>query len=186
MQTIDENIWKRIQKEDEKAFEILFYTFYSSLCFYANQIIHNHELSEELVQDVFLKIWQSHHKIEIKSSIRAYLYQAVHNQAINTLKQQSANKLKVNQLTGDAIWKFIEDTYFIDEYLLEKLEASETEELINKIISQLPEQCREIFILSRFEGKTNQEISEIFQITENSVRTQLYRALTKIKEALEK
>jgi RNA polymerase sigma-70 factor, ECF subfamily len=184
--SLNQNIWDRIKEGDEKAFELLFNNIYPGLCYYAYRLIPNRELSEELVQDVLLKIWQNRNQLILRGTIQSYLYQSVHNQSINAIKQHATHKFRVHQLTGEATWKFIEDTYSIDDFLIEHMEAEETEGLINQTISTLPSQCREIFQLSRFEGKSTDEIASQFGITENSVRTQLYRALRKIKEALEK
>jgi RNA polymerase sigma-70 factor, ECF subfamily len=180
------DIWQKIQEGDEKSFEILYHKYYSSLCFYANQFVQNTEIVKELVQDTFLKIWQNRSQLTIRGSVQSYLYQTIHNQSINELKHLSRNKCKVHHLVDESYWKFIEDTYAIDEFLIEKLEAHETEGLINEVIARLPAQCRDIFILSRFAKKTSKEIAELLGLSENSVRTQIYRALAKIKDALEK
>ena len=180
------NTWGKIQDGDEKSFENLYHTYYPSLCFYANQLVQDAELAEELVQDVFLKIWQNRSQIIIRGSFQSYLYQSVHNQSINSLKHLSTNKCKAFKLFGEAYWKFIEETYSIDVFLIENLEARETENLIHQAISGLPAQCREIFIMSRIAKKSSKEIAELLNLSENSVRTQIYRALAKIKETLER
>lgn len=180
------HIWQKIQEGDEKSFESLYHMYYASLCFYASQLIQNTETAKELVQDVFLKIWQNRSQLTIRGTIQSYLYQSVHNQSINTLKHISTNKFKVHQHYGEAYWKFIEETYAIDEFLIERLETQETENLINQVITRLPAQCREIFIMSRFANKSSKEIAALLNLSENSVRTQIYRALAKIKETLEK
>jgi RNA polymerase sigma-70 factor, ECF subfamily len=186
LEHLNEDIWVSIQEGDEKAFESIFHKFYAGLCSYSYHIIQSNELSEEVVQDFFLKIWMNRKEITINGSIQAYLYKSIHNLSINKSKQQSIKKFKMNKLTDETVWRFIENTYTVDDFVIEKLEAQETEETINKIISELPAQCREIFMLSRFEGKSNDEIAGIFKISINSVRTQLYRALSRIKDALEK
>jgi RNA polymerase sigma-70 factor, ECF subfamily len=181
---LSDNIWEHIREGDEKAFRIIFERFYSELCGYASHILHNNQISEELVQDIFIKIWNNRHKIEIKNSPRAYLYQSVHNQAINHAKQLMTEKFRRFQLMDESRWKFIENNYFIDDYLIEKLEAKDTQIKIEHAIAELPPQCKEVFKLNRFEEKSVTEIAHQLNVSENTVRTQLFRALSKIKKAI--
>jgi RNA polymerase sigma-70 factor, ECF subfamily len=178
--------WQKIKSGDEKAFEILFKEVCNSLNYYALQITNDIFLAQEIVQDVFLKLWQNRETIAIRGSLKAYLYQAIHNQAINTKIQGSTKKNAVTKLGTDFFWDFIGETRHMDAFLLENLEANETADLIDKIVKELPEQCQNVFSLSRYENKTNKEIASILNITENTVRTHIYRALEKIEEALEK
>jgi RNA polymerase sigma-70 factor (ECF subfamily) len=182
---LQENIWNRVQEGDHKAFEIIYHRFYKPMCFYANQIIKNHDLSEELVNDLFLKIWTNRKNISIKGPVNKYLFQAIHNLSLNLVKSLSTNKANVSQKISSEHWKFIEETYIINDFLLENIVVKETDRKINHAIASLPDQCREIFILSRFEGKTNQEISKLLNLTETTIRVQIFRALAKIREALE-
>lgn len=185
MSNISENIWKQIQDDDEKAFKALFEKYYNCLCFYASQIVHNDQLSEELVQDVFVKLWNNRTRIIITGSLQSYLYQSVHNQAINSLKHLMTEKLRNFLLVDEAKWKFIENNYAIDDFLMEKIEAQDTAQKIEKAIEELPDQCREIFKHSRFEDKSVTDLARQFKVTENTIRTHLFRALAKIKKTLQ-
>jgi RNA polymerase sigma-70 factor (ECF subfamily) len=179
--------WQKVQeKGDENALEWIFKNTYPSLCFYAFQIVGDRFLSEEIVQDVFTNLWQNRNKIAIKGSFKAYLYQSVRNLAINVLIQNSTLKKSVNNLVSIEFWQEIQNNLKFEAFLIEKLEAEETQLVIDKAISELPEQCREIFKLSRNEFKSNDEIADYLGISVNTVRTQIFRALEKIKEALEK
>lgn len=181
---LNDNIWNHIRDGNEKAFRFFFERYYSELCGYASHILHNNQLSEELVQDIFIKLWNNRQKIEIKSSPRAYLYQSVHNHAINYAKQQMTEKYKRFQLMDETRWKFIENNYFIDDYLIEKLEAQDTQIKIEQAIAELPPQCKEVFKLNRFEEKSVPEIAHQLNVSENTVRTHIFRALSRIKKAI--
>lgn len=185
MSELPENIWRLVQEGDKKSFEIIYHRLYKPLCLFALQIIKNRELSEELVNDLFLKIWTNREITIINGSVKSYLFQAVHNLSLNLVKHMATNKAHIFQRVSEANWKFIEETYIINHFLLENILAEETENKIRHVVDNLPDQCREIFILSRFQCKTNKEISKQFNLSENTVRVQIFRALCKIKEALE-
>jgi RNA polymerase sigma-70 factor, ECF subfamily len=178
--------WQKTKNGDEKAFESLFKEINSSLCYYALQITNDQFIAQEIVQDVFLKLWQNRQDIIITGSVKAYLYVFTHNLAINSLIRNNTRKNSVSKLISNDLWNNIETTLEMNPFLLEKLEAEDTNMLIEKTISELPQQCREIFTLSRFDNKTNKEIATLFKITESTVRSHIFKALEKIEEALEK
>jgi RNA polymerase sigma-70 factor (ECF subfamily) len=82
-------------------------------------------------------------------------------------------------------WAKISETYGFDDFVVERLEAKETEEQIRRVAERLPAKCREIFIMSRFENMSNEEIASAMNLSEHTVKTQLYRALQKIREAMD-
>lgn len=186
MTELQDNIWNLVQEGDEKSFKLIFHRFYKPLCFYSYSLTKNKELSEELVNDLFLKLWTNRNYTFIKGSIKNYLFQATHNLSLNVIKSLLTNKSSLNQTISESYWKFIEETYIINDFLLENIVAEETKSKIERIVAGLPEQCREVFTLSRLQNKSNQEISKYLNITEETVRVQIFRALSKIKEQLEK
>ena len=176
--------WHRIREGDEKAFEELFREINLPLCRYAYSLTEDRFTAEEVVQDVFLKIWMSRGRLLIKGSFKSYLFQSVHNRAVNLLVSQKTKKTSVNRLISGESWLYIMDYLDIDEFIIEKLEAKETEVRINQVVEKLPEKCREIFRMSRYEGKTNKQIARHYGISEHTIKTQIYRALERIKKAL--
>ncbi|HEY4785464.1 MAG TPA: RNA polymerase sigma-70 factor [Bacteroidales bacterium] len=178
--------WQKTREGDEKAFEILFKEINNSLCYYAFQITNDRFIAQEIVQDVFLKIWQNRRKIIINGSFKAYLYLMTHNLAINTLLKINTRKNSVSRLVSNDLWENFKDTLAINPYLLEQLEAEETDKTIEKAIDGLPQQCKDVFSLSRFENKSYKEISSLLNITESTVRSHIFKALEKIEEVLKK
>lgn len=178
--------WQKIKNGDERAFEALFKEMNGPLCYYALQITNDQFIAQEIVQDVFLKVWQNRNEIVIRGSLKAYLYITTHNIAINTLIKNNTRKNSVSKLISNDLWKDIESTLEMNPFLLEKLEADEINETIEKAINDLPHQCREVFLLSRFQNRTNKEIAAILNIAEGTVKSQIFRALEKLEEALEK
>jgi RNA polymerase sigma-70 factor (ECF subfamily) len=179
-----ESILARIREGDESAFEMLFKSMSSPLYYFALRLVHDEEKAEEIVHDVFLKIWNDRKKVDIKIALKSYLYKSVHNAAINWLVHCKTKKLNSVLLLDDEAWERIIRTSKCDSFLIEAIEAVETENIIIKSVEELPQQCREVFKMSRFELKSVKEISEILGITPTTVKTQLYRALARLAVSL--
>jgi RNA polymerase sigma-19 factor, ECF subfamily len=178
--------WDKIRNGDERALETVYKTIFRSLVYYASEITTQSQLAEEVVQDVFLKIWQNRSQLKIQESFKSYIFRTVHNHALNVVRQQNTKKESINQICSETSWQFISDTYDINDDLIEKIFSHDTEILIEKIIRELPEQCRKVFIMSRIESLTNEEIAGKLDLSNNTVKTHIYRALQKISVALKK
>ena len=174
--------WPGIQDGDEKSLEGLFREIHGSLFYYSYYYTEDQFIAEEIVQDVFIKIWQDRNKINLKGSLSAYLYKAVRNHAINFLIHKKTKKYAVHQLTAEENWTSMQEVLDIDDFIIEHIEAKETEARLRAIIDDLPEQCKKIFLLSRFEGKSNNEIAALLKISVNTVKAQIYRALEIIRK----
>ncbi len=183
MAGIEKELIKSIKKGNHKSFELVFKTYYTRLCTYAFDYTRQLETAEDIVKDFFLNFWNNREKLEIKTSLSGYLFRSIHNQCLNYLEREKKRKkeipsdnlhlieLKLKQpLTGD--------------YPIGNLLANEMESQIMEVIEKLPAQCREIFKMSRFEELPHKKIAEKLNISENTVKTQIYRALKKIKEAI--
>lgn len=179
-------LWNAVQLGDEKAFDFLVKDQYSGLCNFANRILSNLPDAEEVVQDAFVKLWQNKDLITLKSSLKSYLYQTVHNLAINKLEHFKTNKFQPNKTVSQEQWQQLHNSYIVDDTIVQLLEASETEELIRKAINKLPEKCREVFCLSRYEQLSYEEISDKLQLSQNTIRVQIFRALEFIETFLRK
>lgn len=179
-----DSCWQRIKKGEEKALKELLLNVGPSLINFAFKVTNDAHLAEESVHDVFLRIWHNRETIDIKWSVKTYLYQAVHNQSINEVNKFKANKYSISKPITTEAWQIVEENYEVNSFLIEKIEAEDTERDINQIIMELPSQCREIFNLSRFEHKSNDEIATLMNISVSTVKTQIFRALEKIREGL--
>ncbi len=168
----DFEILSGIQQSDEKSFDLLFDIYYEKLCNYSASIIHDFDVAEDIIQDLFAKLWVDRKHIKIKSSFKSYLFRSAYNACLDYLKHLKVRgnyqSLNTNQSSS-----FNDSLEYVE--LLEKLETG---------INQLPEQCRAIFKLSRFENLKYKEIAKKLNISENTVDTQIRRALKKLKEGL--
>lgn len=183
MTTLEKELIASLKKGNQKSFEVVFKAYFPRLCTYAFDYTKQLETAEDIVKDFFLNLWVTRENLEINSSLSGYLFRSVHNACINYLERVKSKNIlfPVDNLT------FIElkcRQPLTADYPIGRLFAEELEGLINKEIEKLPEQCREIFKLSRYEGLSHKKIAENLNISENTVKVQVYNALKKIREAL--
>jgi RNA polymerase sigma-70 factor (ECF subfamily) len=178
----EQYLMESIKKGDQKSFEFLFKSYYSNLCKYARNIVHNETTAEDLVMDIFVKIWEAESKLVISSSLSGYLYQSVHNHCLNYLTRRHKRFSELNAETIERINVLIPSDASIDP--LEGINLAELSNRIEQSIEHLPEGCRKIFILSRTEELSHKEIAMQLGISENTVKVQIYRALVKLHALL--
>jgi len=179
----EEQLVDSINKGELEAFHRLYVEFYPSLCIYAKNFTRNKEIAEEVVEDVIINIWEQKGHLNIKSSFKSFLFVSVRNGCLNHLKHlQVINKFNVyyTQLLKEAQDLFNVSQETGDSLLI----ASELEKKILAEIELLPEQCRRIFIMSRFDCLKHQEIAEKLGVTINTVHRQTSIALEKLRFAV--
>lgn len=178
----EKNIFRELTNGSEKAFAYFFKKYYRLLFNYAFQILKDQLAAEEIVEETFLAIWEKRIRINLQRSPASYLFKATYNQCLNYLKhKQIENKYQAFFL------HHIPDPELDDSsnsYPLSTLIGKEIEETLEKSIEKLPEQCRRVFIMSRLEDKKNKEIAEILNVSVSTVKTQLMRSLSRIREDL--
>jgi RNA polymerase sigma-70 factor, ECF subfamily len=184
MHQLEESILIQIRNGDEKAFETLFRSYFNQLLQYAREILKDHCAAEEIAEEIFLHLWENREKITIESSIRAYLFRSAYNKCINHLRHQKVqDRYKLfflHHVTSEAY-----SSEYSFDYPLSGLINKEIENLVEKSIQKLPQQCREIFRLSRIEEMRNQKIAEQLGLSVSTVKTQISRALIKIRKDLQ-
>ena len=166
----------QLAKGDHGSYQKLFHTYYSALCRFCVRYVRSREISEEIVQDVFIYLWEKREIINISISFKSYLYTAVRNKSINYLKLQ----LPKDQIKEDIENFEIAGTYNVESQMTFK----ELSQKVNEAIDLLPKKCRAIFILSRESGHTYKEIAEELGISIKTVETQMVIALRKLREHL--
>jgi RNA polymerase sigma-70 factor (family 1) len=179
----DKEIWENIKDNNRKSFEVLFRRYHDSICLFAYGIVRNEEVAEEIVNDVFLRIWIKREQIQITYGIKPYLFRSVFNACIDYIEQ---NRTIFQNTFTEIDKRILEITGTSDEYIFDHLQNEEVEKDLMKAINQLPEQSRAIFCLSRFDMLTYNEISEKLNISVNTVKTQICRALDSLRQLLEK
>lgn len=176
-------IHDRLEDGDIKAFEILYNEQYTSLCHFAQRFVFDLDTAREIVQDVFVRIWEKRTSLPVEISLKTYLYTSVRNKCLDYLKHLNVEyefeKKRIKEILepGNNSFNTIDDP-------LDGLITKELENAIREAIENLPEKCREIFELSRFKGLKYREIAEELSISVKTVETQMSRAIEALKKKL--
>ncbi|WP_034917767.1 RNA polymerase sigma factor [Gillisia sp. CAL575] len=171
-------ILERLKKNDKKAFQKVFESFYPRLVSYSYKFTYNQEVSEDLVQEAFIYLWENIDSLIIEKSLQAYLFTMVRNRSLNHLK-----KIKVT----DANYLIDISISLSNDFQEETFSELERGQLLLKaegILNCLPEKMQEIFKLKVMHNFSYKEIAEEMDISINTVKTQLKRANFKIESAL--
>lgn len=164
-----------LHKGNEGAIEKIFKQYYSYICSAVYKIIPDPTLTEDLAQDVFYELWRKREKIQINSSLKAYLKRAAINKALNYIRSK---KMKFDSDDNDAVINISVDSSE------NNLEAMELQDIINASIDTLPEKCRIVFMMSRFEEMSYKEIAAALEISIKTVENQISKALKILKKAV--
>lgn len=164
-----------LQKGDENAYVYLVKTYHRPLFVYALSLTNDHDMAEDIVQDVFIKTWEFRLRLKSERNIKSFLYKITYNEFVNLYRK--------NQIVSE-----LEKTYV--EALDEAIDDGNAELLKQKIviltesIDKLPEKCKEVFLLSKQEGLTNIEISEYLNISSKTVEGHLTKAYSFLREQI--
>ena len=170
----DQELTALLRQGDEAAFTEVYNRNWSFLYSAAYNVLRNQEDSMDVCQSVFLWLWENHITIDIKTTLRGYLYTAVKYKIANLIR-----KGKVRAL-------FTERSFLteIQSSEINHLEIKELKFFIAQLIGELPDKCREVFLLSREEHLTHKEISERLGLSEKTVNDHITRALKKLRQPL--
>jgi RNA polymerase sigma-70 factor, ECF subfamily len=168
---------------DEETYIYLFREHYVSLCSYSRKYVGRKDIAEEIVSDTFMKIWESRDKIKIKSSVKAYLFQAVFNNSIYYLRKLK-NENKLITFFKDPTFDNIGFAEMADEIDESSIMMENITLKLEEIINQLPTQQQKAFRLKRFEGKKIKEIAEVMGLSVKTVEMHLSKASINLKEKL--
>ncbi len=165
---------EKLKNGDNNAYTLLMNDYYKNLCGYANLFTKDPSKSEDIVQNIFVKIWIYRKKIDPNISIKKYLYKSVYNEFIDQYrKNKSVISLEEKYLK-------VIDTIIDDNSLdIEKLMMN-----VNREIDKLPEKCKRVFILNKKEGLTHNEIAEYLQISTKTVESHITRAFKILNQKL--
>jgi RNA polymerase sigma-70 factor, ECF subfamily len=172
----DTDIIGRIRQGDVKQFESLFRSSYVSLVRYARTILKDQDTAEEIVQDLFFRIWKDKEKIKIESSLNGYLFRSVHNKCLHFIEhsrivEKHAEEMSYRQQESP-------------ENPSDILNYKELQAKIASILEKLPERCGKIFYMNRFEGLKYNEIAEKLSVSVKTVEANMGRALREFRKEL--
>ncbi len=168
-------ILNELQKGNERAFDTIFKQYYKPLCQFSYSLIKDQDTAENLVQEVFVKLWEKRENITKIDSLLSYLMGMVRNQSIDFLRKEKANSKIYNQLRPENSENTTE----------EQISKNEFEEKLLKSILNLPERCRTAIEMSRFEGFSNKEIALKMEISVKGVEALIGRSLKLLRYELQ-
>ncbi|MFZ0280732.1 MAG: RNA polymerase sigma-70 factor [Bacteroidales bacterium] len=174
--TGDSEIIGRIRKGDVGQYESLFRSSYISLVRYAKTLIRDHDTAEEIVQDLFFRLWRDREVIKIESSLNGYLYRAVHNRCLHFIGHARVVEKYAQEMAAAP-----QET---SEIPIDILNYRDLQAKIAGILERLPERCGKIFCMSRFEGLKYSEIAERLSVSVKTVEANMGRALREFRKAL--
>lgn len=180
MEYSDQKLISAVQNGDLLAYEELYKRYYVYLCFVAEHITRSHADAEEIVSNVFVRLWNLREKSEIILSVKAYLIRAVHNASLNFI-EQNEKRLKSTESLSSSDMKVLA---WDSDYPLSRLYEKELQDILSNCINELPEACREIFLLSRDKDMKYTEISNKLGISVNTVKSQVKIALSRLRYAV--
>jgi RNA polymerase sigma-70 factor (ECF subfamily) len=160
----------------EAEFEALFKAHFRELQAYAHSMVNDWDKAEELVQGLFMKLWERNDWAGIHTSLKSYLYKSVYHESLNLLRREKVH-LRYQTLTAPIMEDQAPDA-------AEKLKLSEVEKHLAKALNKLPEKCRAIFHLSRFEELRYQQIAEHLNISVKTVETHMVKALKILRKEM--
>lgn len=161
---------------EEPEFDRVYLEHYAALHHYAYTLLEDSAQADEMVQDVFLKILERDEPLSIHTSLKAYLYRSVHNECMNYFKHQKVKQKYQQRNMHQA------DNH--TEHALNKLQYQEFEQRLLKAINELPEHCRTIFQMSRFDELKYAEIASQLGISIKTVDNQMVKALKRLRQQL--
>ncbi|MFC3196655.1 RNA polymerase sigma-70 factor [Parapedobacter deserti] len=167
----DSELIRRLQEGNEEAFRYIYDAFGKRLFYFARSLNLNTEDAQEIVQETFIRLWESRHRADAKQSLSAYVFSIARNLIYNQMKKWAVRqRYLTNVLQGDESVSEIRD--------------SELGSLINQAMEEMPEKRREVFRMSRFEGYLNQRIADELGISKSTVENHLNKALKHMKKRL--
>lgn len=180
MELQDKQLLQGVKSGDITAFEQLFSQYYIFLCVIAEHIVRNQSDAEEIVSDVFVKLWNLRQSLDITTSLKGYLIKAVHNTSLNYIEQNKFINNKSDSLTFSE-YKLLA---WESDYPLGQLYEKDIIGIMEKAIASLPDGCREVFLLSRKESMKYSDIACKLGVSVNTVKTQMKIALSRLRDEL--
>lgn len=164
-----------LEKGNHQALVFLMDTYHHSLCLYVYSLSNNYESAKDIVQNVFIKLWESRRRVQSIKSIKSFLYSSVYNRFIDQWRKDK-RMLSIEEKHLEELNQIIVDE---NEDLLKK-----QINLVKLEIQKLPPRCKETFLLSKQDGLTNIEIANFMNVSNRTVEVQMNKAFSILREKL--
>ncbi len=183
---MSEHLMDDIRNGDMQAFRAIYDQHYPMLCRFAYQFLNDRGLAEEIVDDTIFYLWEHRQELVIHHSIRSYLMISVKNRCLNELHSlRHRSQMAFSSITNQENCEFLDAVFVDDQHPMGMLIEKELEERIRFHINTLPEECRRVFVMSRFENKKYREIADELGISINTVKYHMKNALAYLEKHLD-
>jgi len=172
-------LYTKIREGDIRAYETLFRRYYEPLCLYCNKITGNMDNAEDIVQELFYTIWKERTHLRIIWSVKSYLYGAVRNQSLQYLERQHVRQQYYQKMVADEMPE--SDPNDSPQKILE---YKELEQRLEFALEKLPKRRRDIFRMSRFEGKKYEQIALEMSLSVKTIEAEMSKALQVLRKSL--
>jgi RNA polymerase sigma-70 factor (ECF subfamily) len=172
----DEELMREIKADNMFAFDLIYKKYSKKIYKFGYSLLKSHEETENLVQDVFLNLWENRHKVEKDSSIKSYIFAITYNSAISILRKKAMESKFVEYL------KSLQIIY--EKPVNMELEYTELTNKINEIVYALPQRQKEVYLLHKVEALKYSEIAVLLDISVNTIENHMSRALKTIRKKL--
>lgn len=180
MDFLEQHIIEKLKVGDGKSMEYIFNSYFKPLYNYAFSLTRSDFEAEEIVSNIFMKLWENKEYVTIDTSIKAYLFKAAYHSFLDRRKHINV----VNKYKAFFLYHQSEENNSYGEYPLSDLIYKELDKITADTINALPLQCNQMFLLSRDEGMSHEQIAKHLKVSINTVHTQIARALQKLRVAL--
>ena len=170
----DSRLVENIRKDDYASYNLLFTRYYNRLCLFANSITGNNSDAEDIVQELFIKLWNNRKKSEVQTTVSGYLYQSVKNMALNHIRRETNRK--------NAIDKMKYSGWHLNDAEIDNIKYSFA---LENCIDQLPERSKEVVLMQYLQGYKQKEIASKLNISVNTIKNLIWKSLQRIKICLE-
>lgn len=168
-------LWHQIQNGDKDAFEIFFKGNYLKFCAFANRYTQNVDDAREVVQELFIYLWENQQRLSEVKSIKTYIFSAIRYNSIRRRKASRERGVEISDVPEDELLVSFQS----------ELEYAQLQEQILDAIDSLPPQCQRIFKMSRFERLTYKQIAEVLDISPKTVEVQISKALRVLQKTFD-
>ena len=172
----DQYLVASLQEQDVRGFELLYQKYWDHLIYFANGYVRNHEISKEIVQELFIQLYAKGFQLKTQTSLKPYLRKALRNRIINYMRDQAVYKKHINK----AVHKETSGS----NSAISSLDMVDMKKRVRYYLSLMSENCRTVFILNREHQLTIRQIAAQLQKPEDTVEKQLRRAVSFLKKHL--
>lgn len=165
-------------------FEKLYLTYFSRMKLFAKEYVILDEDAENIVQDIFLELWEKRELFSLHTNLLAFLFTAIRNRSLNFLRHKTIIQDTKTKILDEYNITLRTNLISLESFNESAFDENNIEKIISNALEQLPEKCRQIFIMNKVEGKKQKEIAEELNISVNTVETQMGIAYKKLRHAL--